>query len=79
MKDKKLSFDPDTELRSDMWEKLSLNDLWLQKILLQQRINYCISTGKIDMRKQMERGMAFLQALIDEKSRKEKPDESIYL
>lgn len=79
MKDKKPSFDPNTELRSDLWENLSLNDLWLQKILLQQRINYCVSTGKIDIRKQMERGMKFLQVIIEEKSRKEKPDDTIYL
>lgn len=79
MREKKLPFDPNTELRSDMWSKLSLNELWLQKILLQQRIDFCIQLKKYGMKKQMERSMAFLQALIDEKSKAEKPDNSIFI
>lgn len=76
---KELSFDPNTELRSDMWEQLSLQDLWLQKILLQQRINICNSTGKIEVRNQLERGMKFLQVHIDEKSKKESIENSVFI
>lgn len=76
---KKLSFDPNTDLRSDMWEQLSLQDLWLQKILLQQRINICISTGKVEVRKQLEKGMKFLQVYIDEKGKKESIENSVFI
>ena len=64
-KDKK--FDPNTELRSDMWGNMPLNDLWLQKILLQEKINFCNQIGNGNMKIQLERAMAFLQALIEEK------------
>ena len=79
MREEKLPFDPNTELRSDFWDKLTLNELWLQKILLQQRIDFCNSRGKVDMRKQMERGMKFLEVRIQERSKKEKPEDSIFI
>ena len=79
MREEKLPFDPNTELRSDMWDKLTLNELWLQKILLQQRIDFCNSIKKYELKQQMERGMKFLQVRIDEQNKKEKPDNSIFI
>ena len=79
MREEKLPFDPEKELRSDLWDKLTLNELWLQKILLQQRMDFCGSRGKVEMRKQMERGMKFLEVRIQERSKKEKPEDSIFI
>lgn len=62
-------FNPETTLRADLWPKLSLNDLWLQKILLQQRINIANNIGNVGLKEQLERGMKFLQVHIDEKNK----------
>lgn len=63
------TFDPNKHLRSDLWSKMSLNDLWLQKILLQQRIDFANQMGNIGLKEQMERGMKMLQVYIEEKSK----------
>ena len=60
-------FDPNTELRSDLWEDMPLNDLWLQKILLQEKIGFCSQIGNANMKIQMDRAMTVLQMIIEEK------------
>ena len=64
---KNKKFDPNTELRSDLWETMSLNDLWLQKILMQQKIDFANNIGNSALKIQLERGMQVLQVLIEEK------------
>ena len=64
-------FNPETELRSDLWRTLSLNDLWLQRILLNQRIATVQQLNNVGMAKQMLRGLQQLDVLIEEKSKNE--------
>lgn len=71
------SFDVTKQVRSDKWDTMSLNDLWHQKILLQDKINYCSLIGQVAMIEQMERGMKLLHALIEEKSVEEGPDKTV--
>lgn len=71
------NFDVTKDLRADKWEQLSLNDLWHQKILLQDKINFCNSIDQIAMVEQMTKGMMRLQALIEEKSVEEGPDKTV--
>lgn len=70
-------FDPTTTLRADKWDTMGLQDLWHQKILLQEKINYCNSIGQMQMVQQMENGMKRLHARIEEKSVEEGYDDTI--
>jgi hypothetical protein len=67
MDDEKLPFDPTKELRSDYWQKMKLTDLWSQKMLLDERILFASSAGKIEMQAQLMRGSKQLEAVIRNK------------
>ena len=64
-------FNAESELRSDLWDKMSLNDLWLQRVLLNNRMMFVQGLGKIGMYEQMARSMKFLDTLIEERTKKE--------
>lgn len=65
------NFDPNRDLRSDKWEKLGVNDLWAQRILLNSRIATVEQLGSATIALQMRRSLMFLDALIEEKTQKE--------
>lgn len=64
-------FDPQKDLRSDVWDSLKLDDLWHQRILLQDKINYCLTIGQGGMAQQMDSGLRHLDVLIQERSMEE--------
>lgn len=71
MEDRKIKFDPQKKLDSDSWNIMSITDLWHQKMLLQERIDVAKRMGKIDMQRQLERGMMTLMSIIKLKGDKE--------
>lgn len=52
------------ELRADLWDSLSLHDLWKQEILLKERINFAAHMNNQPMLVQMQRGLMHLQQVI---------------
>lgn len=71
MEDRKIYFDPQKKLDSAHWNVMSITDLWHQKILLQERIDVAMRMGKIDMQRQLEKGMMTLMSIIKIKGDKE--------
>lgn len=70
--EQKLNFNPETEICSELWKDMSVNDLWLQKMLITQRISICKSYAKPEMYLQMEKGLKFLDAILEEKINKDR-------
>jgi len=68
---------PEKHVRSDLWEKMNLYDLWNQRTLMNNKIVYLQSMGRQDIALQVVRGMAALEVMIEEKTKDE--DITIFL
>ena len=65
---KPTEFDPNTQLRADLWDQMSVNDLWLQHVIIQKRLLGARSIGNYPMEQQIQKGLDRLLLLIEEKS-----------
>ena len=61
-------FNPEKHLRADMWDSLSVADLWSQRLLLQARINMAGNVGHKVIQQQLMQGMKRLELIIEEKT-----------
>lgn len=59
------------KVSADDWHKMSTSDLWEQKITLITRLSYAQQLGHPEMIKQIQRGIATIEQILDSKNSEE--------
>ena len=67
----KRDYNPEKDLRADLWDTMPLQELWQQKVVMNNRITYLQQMGRNDIALQVARGMQRLEVLIEEHGKDE--------
>ena len=59
---------PITQVDSNEWSKLSVTELWEQRTVINNRLDYALQLGHTDMIKQIQTGLHLLDQIIDARS-----------
>jgi len=63
-----ITHQPVENVNANQWSNISLSDLWDERIVLENRLNYALQIGHTEMIQQLQSGIIRLDAVIQHRT-----------